>query len=295
MTENVPWQGNNLANLTASASIEISLPLMGQWLCVVSEHAFPSSHRDTALPLFMSSTCSWRIFKDIWVFLILFKINYDDCNFSGLCVRNKWEGRRMLKAMGRVRAIAHGNIMHFSKNFYFVFQRRGDWGGDSWWPTAPQRKSGGTALISALWWQWQGPRERHEDALGEGQVGVRKRFFTREWSGCGMGSPGQWAWPQAASIRKAFGQCSWTWILGGPVWSGSWTRWSLWVPSNLEYPIFYDSVPKNGLHLTEVSLGKGTLYALSLGSKECHTVHPTVHSPCAGECGGAAITSWVSA
>lgn len=129
MTENVPWQGNNLANLTASASIEISLPLMGQWLCVVSEHAFPSSHRDTALPLFMSSTCSWRIFKDIWVFLILFKINYDDCNFSGLCVRNKWEGRRMLKAMGRVRAIAHGNIMHFSKNFYFVFQRRGDWGG----------------------------------------------------------------------------------------------------------------------------------------------------------------------
>ena len=47
------------------------------------------------------------------------------------------------------------------------------------------------------------------NALRQGKVrlGVRKRFFTRGWSGPGAGCPWQWAQPQVARVQEP-GQCS---------------------------------------------------------------------------------------
>ena len=39
---------------------------------------------------------------------------------------------------------------------------------------------------------------------------IRKRFFTRGWSGPGIDFLGQWSQPQAARVQEAFGQCSQT-------------------------------------------------------------------------------------
>ena len=55
--------------------------------------------------------------------------------------------------------------------------------------------SGGTALSSALWGQQQDPRERHGAASGEGQGGVRKGLFNKEWLGPRIGCSGQWSQP----------------------------------------------------------------------------------------------------
>ena len=57
------------------------------------------------------------------------------------------------------------------------------------------------------------------------------------FSGTGIGSPEQWSRFQAAGVQGEFGQHSdiefWVVLCG----ARSWTRWSLWVPSNLEYSV----------------------------------------------------------
>lgn len=105
------------------------------------------------------------------------------------------------------------------------------------------------------WFLLSGDSDRENGVeLHQGRVRLvsGKRFFIREWSDPGTGSPGQWVWPQAARVQQAFGQCSCTWILGVLCGAGNWTRWSLWDLSNSEYPALYDSMLRNGFHLTEM-------------------------------------------
>lgn len=93
-----------------------------------------------------------------------------------------------------------------------LVQRRGGW--------APHKENGGAVLSSALQWLWQNLREWHGAVLGRVWLGVRKKFFPKEW----------WAWNR---LPRAVGtaQSAWVWgvfgehcqiqglILGGTVWS----------------------------------------------------------------------------
>jgi len=105
------------------------------------------------------------------------------------------------------------------------------------WPAALHDGREGAALSSAVWWLQQDSREWHGAVSGEGQLKVRKWFFSREL----------WAWkrlPRAVGTAPSWWSSRGVWTLlsdmGFEFWvvlygDGSWTQLYLWVLSNLAY------------------------------------------------------------
>lgn len=57
-------------------------------------------------------------------------------------------------------------------------------------------------LNYTLWWQQKYLSKWHEAASGEGALDIVKGFFTREWSGNGMGSQGSGHSPWLTEFKK---------------------------------------------------------------------------------------------